>query len=131
MLKQFIELLTRDLDFSEPIAPEEDGTYFVMLEPQLQISLRENVESGITLFTTLAPLPNQKTEEFLHYAMSSNLFGKETGGGFLGLDREGKQVTFTYFLPQQVTYKEFHSVLEDFANYAESWRLETTEFKKK
>lgn len=131
MLKQFIELLSRDLGFSEPLVPEEDGSYLLLIEPQLEISLRENPDSGITLFVPLGFLPSERRDEFLRYAMTSNLLGKETGGGILGLDNEGKQMTFTQFLPQQLTYKEFHHFLEDFVNYAESWRMEIAQFGKK
>lgn len=131
MLKQFIELLSIDLELSNPLSPEKDGSYLLLMEPELQISLRENSESGITLFTKLGPLPEKNVEEFLQYVMSANLLGKETGGNILGLEREEKNVTLTGLLPAQITYKNFHHLLEDFMNYAESWQLETRQFIKK
>ncbi len=131
MLKQFIEQLSRDLDFSETLAPKDDGSYDLSLEQKLQISLRENSESGITLFAVLAPLPEENTEDFLRYALSSNLLCRETGEGFLGVDKEEKRITFSCFLSSNITYKEFHNALEDFVNYAESWRFETNQFVKK
>jgi hypothetical protein len=124
MLKQLIDQLTKDLQLEEGLRPDEQETYHLEFEPDLQISLRENPESGITLFTKLAPIPNEKVEDFFLKLMKANLFGKETGGGILGIDKDGKNVNFRYFFPAEGNYKEFHEALEDFVNYAESWRDE-------
>ena len=94
MLKEFIEKLA-----PESVALNEKGAYSLAVEPNLEISLRENVESGITLFTTIAPLPLKRSEEFLLRLMKANLLGKETGGGFFGLDKEGKMITFSCLCP--------------------------------
>ncbi len=130
MLKQFIEQLSADIGFEQSLAPNEDGSYSLHLEPDLHISLRENPESGITLYTVTVLLPEENTEAFLLKIMAANLFGRETGGSTLGLNKEGKRVVLLNFLPQQLTYREFHDYLEDFVNYAESWRVETIEFVK-
>lgn len=110
----------------DAIVPNEDGSYSLFLEPNLHILLRENAEAGISFLSFLAPLPEENKEEFLLKAMIANLFGRETGGAALGLDREGKKVTLLSFLPQQLNYRDFHDLLEDFVNYAEAWKLETT-----
>ncbi len=60
--------------------------------------------------------------------MTANLFGRETGGGILGLDREGKKVTLLTFLSEGLSYRDFRDNLEDFLNYADAWKAETTEF---
>lgn len=126
MLKQFVDQLRKDLD--EPIKENEDGSFSLHLEPDLHISLRENSDSGISLFSVLAPFPEQKREEFLRKAMIANLFGRETGGSILGLNRDGTKVTFLAFLPAETIYRDFHETLEDFVNYADAWKTETTEF---
>lgn len=126
MLKQFVDQLNADL--RESLTANEDGSYSLFLEPDLDISLRENPESGISLFTVLTPLPEERTEAFLLKAMIANLFGRETGGGVLGLDKNGKKITFSTFLPLQLNFRDFHDCLEDFVNYADAWRTETTEF---
>ncbi len=128
VLKQFIDQLSEDMVAADSISANEDGSYSLYLEPDLHISLRENASSGICLFTPVAPLPKKKKEEFLLKAMTANLFGRETGGAALGLDREGEQVTLLTFLPEQLNYRDFHDYLEDFVNYADAWRVETTEF---
>lgn len=128
MLSQFMQLLCVDLGIEQSLAPNEEGSYSLHLEPNLHISLRENPDSGITLFTTIAALPEQNRENFLLKAMSANLLGRETGGSALGLDKEEKKITFLCFLSGQASYKDFHDALEDFVNYAESWRQETVEF---
>lgn len=128
MFNQFVERLRVDLGNEQSLAPNEDGSYSLHLEPNLHISLRENPESGITLFTTVALLPEQNREAFLLKTMSANLLGRETGGSALGLDKEGKKVVLLNFLPSQSTYRDFHDALEDFVNYAESWQQEIIEF---
>lgn len=130
MLEQFMSQLSTDLGLIES-KPLDDGSYLIILEPNLQISLRENPESGITLLTTLAPLPDFFTEEFLLYIMSANLLGRETGGSTFGLDKKGKNITLLRFLPQQLSYRDFCNLLEDFANYAEAWRQEILDFVRK
>lgn len=127
MLKLFIEQLSPFLGLNEPPLAEE-GLYTLAFEPNLQISLRENADSGITLHTTIAPLPALETDLFLQRLMEANLLGNETGRGVLGTDKEGKEITFTLFLPPNLSYKEFHDHLEDFTNYAEVWRDETLQF---
>ncbi|MCC5832932.1 MAG: type III secretion system chaperone [Chlamydiales bacterium] len=126
MLKQFVEQLNTDL--GEPLAANDDGSYTLFLEPDLHISLRENPELGISLFTVLAPVPEENKEDFLLKTMIANLFGRETGGGILGLNKEGNKITFLTFLPRQLNYRDFHDYLEDFANYADAWKTETTDF---
>lgn len=130
MLKQLIEQLLPSLGRSTLNLPDENGSYLLKFDPNLEISLRENVNSGITLLTKIAPLPQKGTEEFLQRLMEANLLGKETGRGVLGLDKEGKEITFTLFLPPTLSYKEFHDHLEDFTNYAEAWADETIRYTK-
>ncbi len=129
MLKRFIEQLSKDMGLTKPLVSNNEGAYLLSLEPDLQISLRENAESGITLFTVVAPLPAGKNEEYMLMLMTANLLGRETGGCALGLDKAGKHVTLITFLPEGLNYKQFHEALEGFSNYADSWREETTEFK--
>ena len=130
MLKQLIEQLLPTLGRSTLNPPDENGSYLLKFDPNLEISLRENVNSGITLLTKIAPLPQKATEEFLQRLMEANLLGKETGRGVLGLDKEGKEITFTLFLPPTLSYKEFRDHLEDFTNYAEAWADETIRYTK-
>lgn len=124
MFNQFIEKLSQNFDFKEPLQLNNRGEYTLLIEPALEILLRENAAPGITLFTTLAPLPEKKVEDFILYAMSANLFGRETGNSFLGCDREGKIVTLTCFLSAEINYSNLVDSIEEFANYAESWRKE-------
>ncbi|NGX55580.1 MAG: hypothetical protein KR126chlam2_01217 [Chlamydiae bacterium] len=128
MLKRFFEQLSKEMGLAKPLVSNEEGSYSLFLESDLEISLRENAESGITLFTVVAPLPAGKNEEYMLMLMTANLLGRETGGCALGLDKAGKNVTLTTFLSEELNYKQFHEALESFANYTDSWREETTEF---
>ncbi|MEZ5315311.1 MAG: type III secretion system chaperone [Chlamydiales bacterium] len=126
MLKQLIDQLSLDLE--EPLNANHDGSYSLYFEPDLELSVRENIDLTISFFTVLSLLPEAKTEAFLLKMMVGNLFGRETGGSILGLTKDGKKITFLRFLPKDLDYKDFHDYLEDFLNYAEAWKIEATEF---
>lgn len=126
MLNQFVEKLSKTLSLEIPPTSDTKGEFTLSLTPSLTILLKDNPAPGITLFSTLGPLPEKKKDEFTLYAMSANLFGKETGSAFLGCDKEGKMVTLTSFLPFEANYGYFLDSLEEFANYAECWQGELT-----
>jgi hypothetical protein len=128
MLKQFIEQLSIDMGYEQALAANEDGSYSLRLEPDIDLTVKEDAASVIMFYTKIAELPSKNTEEFLLRAMSSNLFGRETGEAALGLDNECKRVVLMDFLIEEQSYRIFHERLEDFVNYADAWRQETIEF---
>jgi hypothetical protein len=130
-LKQFIEQLTIDLQSEQALDANEDGSYSLHLEPDIHVTLKEAGNAYIMLHTRVADFPPNDVEQYLLGTMIGNLFGRETGGALLGLDKEGKQVVMLDFLPQEMNYRTFHECLEDFVNYTESWRQETIEFVKR
>lgn len=126
--KQFIHQLSTDMGFEQVLEANQDGSYSFRIEPNIDVTMRENAEAFILFHTLVADLPAQKEEEFLLNAMIANLFGRETGGAVLGVDQEGKKVVLVDSLPSNETYRTFYNRLEDFVNYADAWRLETTAF---
>ena len=128
MLERFVEQLSGDMGLEGAVEAREDGSYVLHFEPDLNVGMKERPESGICFFAVLAPLPEEQREVFLQKLMAANLFGRETGGAALGVDSDGKRLTLSTFLSEQVNYREFHDHLEDFVNYAEAWRAETLEF---
>lgn len=128
MLKKFIEQLSKNFDLQHPLAPNEDGSYSLRLEPNLDISLRENSDASMTVYAALGPIPERNTEEFFLRTMTANLLGRETGGSALGLSKDGKKLTLLNFYPGDISYRDFYEALEDFANYAEAWRKESEDF---
>ncbi len=127
MLKQLVEQLKTEMQLDEELIANDNGSYSLILDPELPVTLDESQEAGISLYAVLAPLP-ESCEKFLLKTMTANLFGRETGGGILGLDREGKKVTLLTFLSEGLSYRDFRDNLEDFLNYADAWKAETTEF---
>lgn len=120
MLQAFVEQLTKDMGAGQQPVMNAEGGYTLLFAPEITVLLSE--EGGhIRLFSELAPCGQ---EELIVDLMKANLLGKETGEGFLGLSDDGKRVTFTCFLPSEMSYREQREMLEDFINYAESWRLE-------
>lgn len=128
MLKQFVEQLKQDMGLEQALDANEDGSYSLRLEADIDITLKEDPDSVIMFYTKIAELPSHNAEEFLLKTMIANLFGRETGGAALGLDNEAKRVVLLDFLPEEHNYRTFHDRLEDFVNYADAWRQETTEF---
>lgn len=128
MLKQFIDQLSTNMGFQQPLEANEDGSYSLRLDPDLDITLKESGDNAILFHTQLAELPARNREDFLLKTMVANLLGRETGGAALGLDREGKKLVLVDFLSDHQDYRAFHERLEEFANYAEVWREETREF---
>lgn len=128
MLKQFVEQLSIDFGYQQPLAANDDGSYSLSLEPDLDISLREISDSCIAFYAPVASFPSSNSEEFLLRLMSANLFGRETGGSCLGLDSDGKKVVLLNFLSGASNYRIFHDCLEDFVNYADVWRQEIVEW---
>ncbi|NGX60631.1 MAG: hypothetical protein K940chlam9_00097 [Chlamydiae bacterium] len=129
MLQHFIDQISMGLALGQPLEPNQEGAYILSLDSDLQIEIRENEEGNVSLYSVLVPLLEEGLEELYLRLMSANLLGRETGGAVLGIDKEKKQVILKTFFPDEVTYREFYEGLEDFANYAESWREETTEKK--
>jgi hypothetical protein len=128
MLKQHIDQLTTDMGFEQPLEANEDGSYSLRLDPDLDINVKESGDATVRLYATLGQLPQRNTEEYLLKTMIANLLGRETGNAALGLDQEGKKVVLVDFFPADLDYKTFHEKIEEFANYADAWSQETKEF---
>jgi len=131
MLKQFIEQLSIDMGFEQALEANEDGSYSLRLEPDINVILKEGENQSVLLYAKVAELPTHNTEEFLVKLMTANLLGRETGGAALGLDNEGKRVVLLDFLVEENNYRRFYERLEDFVNYVEAWSHETIEFSEK
>ncbi len=128
MLARFMEQLSSDFGFADPLAPNEDGSYSIAFEPKIQVLLAENREEMIKLDSVLTSLPKEQKDDYLLHAMSGNLFGEQTAANIVGLDGEGKNVTLSRFVYPEATYPQFKDALEEFLNYAEVWRLEAKAF---
>lgn len=128
MLKRFIEQLFSALGRTDPLAPNEDGSYSISFEPNLQVQLKENNEQVIKMHSILCALPKEKEDEYLLSVLTGNLFGEQTAGNFLGIDPEGKSVTLSRFVLPHETFPQFKDALEEFVNYAEAWKIETKAF---
>ncbi len=128
MLKRFIEQLTAELDMPMPEDPVTGAAYELVFDPNLPVKLFTNESGTLRLFTVLGPLPNEKADEFNEFMLTANLFGKETGGNFLGLDAEEKNITLTRFIEKEADYPEFRKGLEEFLNYSETWRADSKVF---
>jgi hypothetical protein len=131
MLKDFMNELSKELKSEEPLAPNEQQAYSLQLKEDWSIEISELSQKGFVFFSNLAECPHHDIEDFFLKIMVANLFGKETGGNIIGLDKEGMRVTFSGYLAKPVKYSEFRNYVEDFINYAEAWRDEIESLKTK
>lgn len=120
-IQQLMEKIAVAWSMEQAPLPNEDGLFWLDFEPGLKISVGEKKGNEIIFYACLTALPQKNREEFLLKLMMANLFGRETGGSVLGLDQEGENVSLRRCLPNDVTFKVFYELLEQFVNYAHVW----------
>ena len=128
MINRFIEQLGKDVDIPVPTHAGNDGCFHLDFDPNLHIRACEYNGQSIGLQCLIAPLPQEKKEEFFLRCMEANLLGNETGGACLGVDNQEAHVVLSLTLSSCGSYKEFRDAVEDFLNYADAWRQETLVF---
>ncbi len=122
--QDFVQKLQQEFELKEPLTGEEEGSFAFLLD-DVKIEIRP-VSLGFELFASIAPLPKEKTEEFLTQMLRGNLFGQATRHAYLGLDETGNTVITRLSRNKKTTYKEFHEEVEDFLNVVDFWKAEIT-----
>jgi hypothetical protein len=122
MLKDFIRQLSKDIGAESPLEASAPGVYEYLIADDLAIIITEVQPDGFMLSSVLGPFPKGQEDAFLLSMMEGNLFGKETIGATLGLDREGKLLTLSRIIERRVDYREFKETLEDFFHIVNFWR---------
>lgn len=125
-LEPFIKQLMQEFELEGSLATQVPGNYALPLEPDVSVQISETPE-GFTLFSTLCPCPKERQEEFFTQMLLGNLFGQGTEGAVLGLDEEGKHLTLSRVITEQVEYPLFMDILEDFMNSVDFWRTEAAD----
>jgi hypothetical protein len=125
IIEQHLTRLLEELELPALTAKDRDETrgYKLELTPDLCLFLKEQ-ETGLFLFSQIAPLPPQKREELFILLMKANFLGQGTGGSTIGLDKDEKFLTLSLTIPYDMNYKAFKEIIEDFANFVDYWRSE-------
>lgn len=123
MLSTFLDQLAKEWELEEGFPQEMPGVYSIPLEEGVVVSLTDQPQGGIYLSSTVAPVPQAK-EVFFGKALRANLFGRATRQSVLGLNESGTLLTLSREITNDVNFKEFKEILEDFMNTLDTWREE-------
>ncbi|MDQ5909455.1 MAG: hypothetical protein QG599_1550 [Pseudomonadota bacterium] len=75
------------------------------------------------IHAVVGPAPSSQKEAIFAEMLSANLFGQDTGGACLALDRNREEVLlFKEFLTDQMDYPMFSAALEVFLNRLDHWK---------
>lgn len=119
MLSRFIDQLSNELGWKEPVTKENDDSYILLFEPNVRVAIKEENSDVLKFFSQLKTLPADREGEYMLKMMSANLFGKHTGRNVFGLSQDEKGIVLLHFLLGSVSYKQWRDCLEDFVNYTE------------
>lgn len=124
MLEQMIKELSEEMALASPPALSDERRYTLTFDPDIDVSFSE-VDRTIVCRCLLGAVPQEGAEPFLLRVMEANLFGMGTRGGVIGLDKEGKQLTFSCQINSGLRYDRFKVLLTDFVSAAAFWREAT------
>lgn len=120
MLEDFIPQLQKDLELTEPLVHDGEGSYAFLLDDQtVTIS---KVAEGFQLMSTLGELPLLVPELFFVKMLRGNFLGQATAGAILGLDETGTRMLLRSYCPNKGDYRAFKETLEDFINTIDFWK---------
>lgn len=128
-IKAFMDQFAKEMEIEEGFSTEVPGVYQIPIDEGVNIMVTE-VGQGFLLKGDVAPPPKVQQGDYFALIMNANLLGKETHGNVLGLSEEGDTVVLTRHVEQEMKYKEFSYILEDFFNQVEFWKEETLNYGK-
>lgn len=123
MLRDHLSQLSEELKLGQ-LPPMDEKQFQRMKIGGFDIAMRD-LEPGCYCVADVAPLPENKREEFLMHVMKANFLGQGTGGLTIGLKEDESCLTLSLSLPYEMNYKTFKDSLEEFINYLDYWKQET------
>jgi hypothetical protein len=104
---------------------KEGKGYSYSLDPLTKILITP-MAPGISFFSIAGTIPKGKEKQLLIEMMEANLFGQGTKGSVLGLNenREGLEMTLSFYAHQDLSYQDFKDKFEDFCNSVDVWKEE-------
>jgi len=121
MLEKLIHELRQDLSMEEVIPSPENHRYLLPFEDDITVEAME-INNGYLLKGVIGECPTQHVDPFLLQIMEANLFGLGTRGAAIGLNEEGKLLTLSLGLDDNLSFKDFKEKLEDFVSVIDFWR---------
>lgn len=126
MIEKLLLSLCQDLSLRMPIKTK-NASYSLDLNENITVIFKDS-SSGISIKSSLKPIPIKKREDCLIYLMRANLLGQGTGGFRIGLDEDEKTLTLQGGLPYEINYKPFKDKIEEFVNFVAYWQEEISKY---
>jgi hypothetical protein len=123
MLQDHLKELERELDVEISGKPNEPGAYTFVVDPELEVEFKD-LDEGIFLLSQISEVPRNNKEDLFVSLSEANLLGVGTKGSVFGLTKDLKYIVINHLIEQDVSYQEFHDILEDFVNIAKIYQDE-------
>ena len=108
----------------QPLRFDEHGCARLVFDAQLGIDFERNADAGvIQMYSVLAPLPAEGREALFQQLLEANLFGADTAGATLAIDREMAEVVLCRSVAADgMAAAAFVQLVEQFTSAAEDWK---------
>ena len=123
LIQQLFEELEMGPLSEKDVIQKNPLTFALELDEELTLSLKEEKGAFYMHSAVTTPSPEKEAEVYQR-VMEANLFGIETRGARLGLEKEGKTITLSCDMPEKMDYTAFRDSVEDFVNVVHYWREE-------
>lgn len=111
------------------LKPDSDGVYHFSAGDRHHLSLGEGAtKEQLFLYAHLSEIPKEGHTNLLRKLLEANLFGTETNGATLSLDKSNNRVVlFQPFDCGTATFDQFHASLETFLGTLHRWQTTCAE----
>lgn len=108
------------------LEPDDTGFCALEIDGTVQLNMQYiQASDSVYLFYELAEINPQELSRVCPRLLSANLFGVETGGGMLAMQKDSYMVVFSYVFSANVNdVLRFQQVAENTLKYALYWKEE-------
>lgn len=108
------------------LEPDDTGFCALEIDSTIQLNMQYvNASDSVYLFYELAEINPRVLSRVCPRLLSANLFGVETGGGTLAMQKDSYMVVFSYvFSAGTLDILRFQQVIENSLKYALYWKDE-------
>ncbi len=124
LLDAYMRELTKELELDFSLKTDIPGVYRIPLDNELLIHVTE-IPRGFALTCVIGEAPSEGADAYYESIMLANLLGEGTEGAVLGLDEGGKMLLLAREVYEEMDYRRFSEIIEDFINALDYWYTET------
>ncbi len=123
MLQDHLKELERELEVTIDQKPNERAIFSLRIDPELEVEFRD-LEEGIFLQSQICEVPEKNKEDLFISLSEASLLGIGAMGSIFGLTEDCKYIIVNHLIDYDVSYQQFHDILEDFINIAKIYQDE-------